>query len=449
MNALRMTEALPQLLHQGITGGGAELLLKESVNRRMVLSGNGFVVEQGRERGGAVRVVLDDGRCGLSVIAAPHARQLPPQLEQTLALARLATPDPHLSLPGPRGEQQGRPPYRPWEGPAPVLPAPEAAEGLLHRLLGEGRRLTPAGTSIQQVWIRQGALVTQLANSYGLTGHHTQQLTAIGLLLTGDPSSAGPLVHELFTTTDQPETEPILHAALARAEALFGARRVDGVPGQTLVLAPEASAVLLAAIGMQFVPTAGEHRLPAPGTAVAREGITIWDNGRHPHSPAVAPLDGEGMPTAATVLVRDGLLVTEVHDRRSASLAGTRSTGNAVRHSYRQWPAPGLTTLGIHPHPDLDEAALLEDIDQGFYAVDATPPDPDRLEAGIVSLLLRGRLIRHGRLQAPAAPLPLRLPLKRLLPAIAAAAGVPRLVQEGNICVETPAMRLEITAFNR
>ncbi len=175
---------------------------------------------------------------------------------------------------------------------------------------------------------------------------------------------------------------------------------------------------------------------------MAPAGITLADDGRHPGGPRSAPFDGEGTATDTTVLVRDGILQSLVHDRRSASRSGTRSTGNAVRDSYRQGPAPGLTTLVLHPRPDLTEDDLLGDISRGLYAVVAAPPDPDRLEAGIFSIRFRGRLINRGRLLSPTGPVAFRLPLDDLLPRLRAAAGRPRLIAlDGG--VETPLLRLD------
>lgn len=443
---LRMSEALPLLTRWRRPGREAELLLKQSVTRQWNLANGVFQTADGRERGGAVRVVLQDGRGSLVTTTAPVADGLPALLEQAALLAGQAAPDPHHTLPPAPPQSAGGSSFTTHQGPPPELPGAETVQSLLNRLMDRGRRLAPDGIRFLRAWIRQGEVVTELANTRGFTGHHRSGLFILGLLLADAGGGTEPLLHEEpFTAGEDPDTDRFLEAALARAAGLFGPMASSPAATGTLVLAPEAAAPLLLALASRFVPTlrrTNEDRPLPVGTRVASGGITLVDDGLHPRGLRSAPFDGEGTVSGTTVLVRDGIFQTLVHDRRSASRAGIRSTGNAVRDSYRECPAPGLTTLVLRAQPDLGEDDLLSDTRRGFFAVKASPPDPDRLEAGLLSVRLRGQLIRDGRLHTPAAPVRLQLPLDDLLPRLAAAAGRPKLIALDG-CVETPLVRVD------
>ncbi len=437
MTDIPTKDALAMLRQCRSIDGAVELLIKQSRNRQWSLAAGVMETATGQEHGCALRVVLRDGRSSLVTMVRPGDAGLAHAVERAHQLAGAAHPDPHLTLPGPPPENTS--PMVDGTGPA-TLSGEEAARALLERLQVPETRTA----RVAKAWLHHAEVSTELANTLGFAGSHRCSMTILGVLLAG--SGADPLVHEeLFTGSRAPDARRFLDTALARASALFGSgTEAPGSPG-TLVLTPEAAAPLLAALGSRFVPRPDMGTvpvLPTPGTRVARAGITLVDDGRHPGGPRSAPFDGEGTTSVSTVLVQDGILQTLVHDRRSASLAGTVSTGNAVRDSYRQWPAPGLTTLALLPRPDLSEDDLLGDITRGLCAVDAAPPDPDRLEAGIFSIRFRGRLIRGGRLRSPARPVIFRIPVNDLLPSLRAAAGRPRLIAlDGG--VNTPLLRLD------
>jgi PmbA protein len=429
-----MADALQLLEQWRDPEGNAELLLKRSRSRQRMVSERSVETAAGREAGVAVRVVLHDGRSSLVSAAAPGSDRLTTLFRRARQLAAASAPDPHLSLPGP---PPGAPADVPGsDGPPEPFLGEDEAKSLLSRLLGAGTRTV----RVVQAWLREGRAVNELAGTAGFHGRHCWYTAGLGVLMAG--IGPQPLVHEeLFTGAEPPLPRPFLERALARATGLAGPP-VD-LPGSTnvLVLSPEAAAPLLLALGSRFVPRQDVDP-PSPGARITAPGITLVDDGRHPGGLRSAPFDGEGSPTTATVLVEEGLFRSLVHDRRSASRAGVSSTGNAVRDSYRQWPAPGLSTLVLRPTPGLGEDDLLSDISRGYFALDAAQPDPDRLESGIFSTRLRGRLVQGGRLLSPAGPVRLRLPLDELLPRLSAAAGRPRLVALDG-CAESPLLRLE------
>jgi PmbA protein len=82
---------------------------------------------------------------------------------------------------------------------------------------------------------------------------------------------------------------------------------------------------------------------------VASDSVTLVDDGRLLDGPAAAPFDDEGVTTGRTVLIEAGVLRGFLHNTRTASRAGTRSTGNAGRGGYRTPPGVSPTNLFVQP----------------------------------------------------------------------------------------------------
>jgi PmbA protein len=97
------------------------------------------------------------------------------------------------------------------------------------------------------------------------------------------------------------------------------------------------------------------------GERVASEAVTLVDDGRLPQGPASAPFDDEGVPTSRTPLIDRGVLRGFLHNTVTARRdgAGTSSSGNASRPSYRGVPGVSTTNLLVEPGPEPPEALLV------------------------------------------------------------------------------------------
>jgi PmbA protein len=65
------------------------------------------------------------------------------------------------------------------------------------------------------------------------------------------------------------------------------------------------------------------------GEQVAAEAIDIYDDALSPHTLGL-PFDFEGTPKRRLAIIEGGVFRTGVHDRRTAKMAGTESTGHAL-----------------------------------------------------------------------------------------------------------------------
>ncbi len=75
--------------------------------------------------------------------------------------------------------------------------------------------------------------------------------------------------------------------------------------------------------------------------------VTIVDDGCLPGGIASSPFDGEGHASQRTVLVDQGVLQNYLYDTSSGLIDKRESTGNSIRHNFKEAPRPGTRNLYI------------------------------------------------------------------------------------------------------
>lgn len=136
------------------------------------------------------------------------------------------------------------------------------------------------------------------------------------------------------------------------------------------------------------------------GQQVANHLVTIIDDGTMPGKLGSSPFDGEGVPTSATTLVEEGKLKGFLHNSYTAKKLGLKSTGNAVRGSYKGTPEVGITNFYLKPGlvtPD----EIIKDIRRGLYITDVMGMHTANPISGDFSLGASGLLIEDGEMTRP------------------------------------------------
>jgi len=148
--------------------------------------------------------------------------------------------------------------------------------------------------------------------------------------------------------------------AARTAVDLLAAKHPEGGRA-TVILAPSIVGLLVhEAIGhtveADFVQ-AGSVAAGKLGQRVASELVTLCDSGLsefYDGAGGTIPVDDEGVLTQRTTIIRDGELVSYLHNRESAALYGVEPTGNARAWEYSDQPlirmrntylVPGTSTL--------------------------------------------------------------------------------------------------------
>jgi len=192
--------------------------------------------------------------------------------------------------------------------------------------------------------------------------------------------------------------------AVERTLLLFEAR-VPDAGEMPVVLAPATSGILLhEAMGHGFEADFNRKETSIFSSMMDRkvaEGfVTIVDTALDEKARGSINIDDEGTPGQETVLVKDGVLVSYLHDRISAKHYGVALTGNGRRQDFRHVPLPRMrvTTMENGPH---DPEEIVRSVKRGIYAVDFANGEV-AIGAGDYSFYVKtGYLIEDGRLTAP------------------------------------------------
>jgi len=145
-----------------------------------------------------------------------------------------------------------------------------------------------------------------------------------------------------------------------------------------VILAPEMTARVLAALAPLLMATDGEHD-PLPGLLdpsgrLASSSLTLFDDRLDPNAPITGPCDGEGLPARRTVLLEEGIPRHRLASYRDAVLFGETPRGGALRLSYRDYPATGIANLRVDTESGLPSRELLTRAESALYLLRPLAP---------------------------------------------------------------------------
>ncbi len=149
--------------------------------------------------------------------------------------------------------------------------------------------------------------------------------------------------------------EAMAEKASRAAVDLLGAGYPEG--GRATVILAPAIVGLLAheAIGhtveADFVQS-GSVAQGKIGQRVASDLVTLVDSGASEYYPGASgtlPVDDEGVPTERTVIIRNGMLESYLHNRESAARFGVAPTGNARAWEFSDEPLIRMRNTYIEP----------------------------------------------------------------------------------------------------
>ncbi len=136
------------------------------------------------------------------------------------------------------------------------------------------------------------------------------------------------------------------------------------------------------------------------GQRVFAPGIAVHDDPLRKRGLRSKPWDGEGTPTAARLLIDDGVLTTWLLDSRTARQLGLVSTGHAARGTGGP-PSPAPTNLYLSPGR-ISPTELMADIKLGLYVTELIGMGVNGV-TGDYSRGAAGFMIRDGAIAEPVA----------------------------------------------
>lgn len=165
--------------------------------------------------------------------------------------------------------------------------------------------------------------------------------------------------------------EALAERAARIAQDLLTARAPEG--GRSVViLAPSIVGLLVhEAIGhtveADFVQ-AGSVAAGKIGHRVASDIVTLCDSGGSEHyagAGGTIPVDDEGVPASRTTIIRNGMLVSYLHNRESAARFGVEPTGNARAWEYSDQPLIRMRNTYLEPGSQ-DLAEIIASTSDGY-----------------------------------------------------------------------------------
>jgi PmbA protein len=142
------------------------------------------------------------------------------------------------------------------------------------------------------------------------------------------------------------------------------------------------------------------------GERIYAAGIYIYDEPRRLRGARSKPFDAEGVPTANSTLIEDGVLTTWLLDSRSARQLGLKTNGHSNGGS------PGLSNAYLAPGKH-SPAELMADVVEGIYVTELLGMGVNGL-TGDYSRGAAGFMIRNGALAEPVAEITIAGNLKQM-----------------------------------
>jgi len=360
--------AVVDLVRAANPGAEAEVVV-ETAEHALTRFANSYIHQNVADATTSVRLRLHvDGRTAAGSSTVTDADGLRGLVDRTLAAAALCPPDPQ------------------WPGltrPLPVTDAPAvdeetAAADPAARAARVRAFVTAAGGLETAGYCSTTSWSTAFANSAGQSAAARSALAALDAIardgLADGVSRAA--------TTRLSELDGAVHGERAAAKARASAGPQELAPGRyEVVLEPSAVMDLLSLLSFNGFNGKAVHERRSfveLGVAQFDPSVSLVDD---PLDAAAGgtPFDVEGTPKRRLTFVDAGVSTAVAHDRRSAALAGTASTGHAL---------PGGAAFGAIP---LNLHLLAADGGGSLTEVDGPPADS--AVADLVAKVGRGLLV--------------------------------------------------------
>jgi PmbA protein len=238
----------------------------------------------------------------------------------------------------------------------------------------------------------------EIASTLGLRLLHERSFAEAWVDVVGDDGATTASGSGYWWGGSHAGCDPLLiaTAAVEKATRLLG-RRADLPAHSATLLVPGVTAVLIAAAGRALVaPTVRSRRGPLPGgigAVVAAPAVTLVDDGRHLSSRRAAPFDDEGVTRESTPLITAGA-ISGMLQSSATTRDDERSTGNALRGSYKSPPGLAPTTLTLDSTAATTDLAVTGEV----AVIQQLSGDQSGVSpvTGRIDIAVSGYLLREG-----------------------------------------------------
>lgn len=372
VNVRGCQELAEKMLTLALAAGadGAEVLVRDGAELEVkVRMGEVERIKEAGSRGLGLRV-LKDARAALTYTSDFAADAMCRFADESVALCRLAEPDPVAALPEREEMARAIPDLDLWDETVPTF---EVREAIRWAQMGERAALKHDArvTNSEGAVFGRGVGATAFASSTGFSGAYRGSSVSFVVEPVCDDSEGKKrngyhYTANRFLAALQPAEEVGIEAA-RRTVAKLGSRKVPTcqVPA---VFSPEAGRSLVGNLAGLLSGGAvwrkNTYLAEREGSAVASTLVNLIDDPLLPRSLGSRPFDGEGLATRPNVLVADGVLRTFLCDVYAARKLGRKSTGSAGRGLGG---GPHVTTSNLILRPGKSSVAKVMDVPEGLY----------------------------------------------------------------------------------
>jgi PmbA protein len=151
------------------------------------------------------------------------------------------------------------------------------------------------------------------------------------------------------------------------------------------------------------------------GEQVGVGELTLVDDPTNPLAYGASEFDAEGLACRRNALISKGELSGFLYNTYAANLAGTSSTGSAVRGGFRTTPGVGAQALYLEPGTR-DQSEIISLVGDGFLVQSITGVHSGvNPVSGDFSVGAEGLMIRGGELAEPVREVTIASTIQRML----------------------------------
>jgi PmbA protein len=284
-----------------------------------------------------------------------------------------------------------------------------------------------------------------IANTLDIFAYHASTHTDFQTVVMGQDSS-GHAHASAWRIADIP-VEALAREAIQKAKLGSNPREIS--PGEyPVLLDPYATQDMLAMLnwhgmGAQAVLEGHSWMNEHMGEKIMDSRVNIWDDSLD-LAGIPAPFDYEGVPKKRVEIVKAGVAMTPVYDRRTAHLAGVTSTGHALHPSMHAL-SPIASNLFLAPG-ESDLEAMIRATRRGLYITRFWYTRQVHPRGCVVTGMTRDGVfwIENGELAYPVKNLRFTQPYVEALNSVEAIGRERHLLvsEYGNIACRVPAVKL-------
>jgi predicted Zn-dependent protease len=384
MKALQLDSERIEAIRESAGCEGIEVYLKKGRSRRLVRGMGVEHASEAAEQGWAVRAAGKRGSFFCTGTGEPGSETAWPSMDGFPI--RFAEPAQGSSWTAPQGMS------------APL--ATDSEIRLLVVALEKELARTLPSARLDQLVVEDGQSESVIGNSRGVLESWKGRTAMVTLEATAAPDRAAPVRLEVV----ERELREISPRRVARRLVDLLTVRHDGRPvardRSEVVVAPRVASSLLLGLAPIFDAQRSADLLECFGDSrrLGGEALHVVDNGRLANGLLAAPVDGEGTPTAETVLVEAGKFRQPLLGWWE-SRQGMRSGGCSRRPSWRDEPRVAPTHLYIKPDKSVAAGDLIGSLSRGYYLLDSAPQARFDFSADRFELEVRGFEMLGGQVR--------------------------------------------------